>query len=268
METCPVSLNVKNNSGGSLVKKVLCCTALCAALILLVGSAVAQNPASVRSSGIASGRVVKSTTPKYCKPCLFYGGDWNDTATNWVAFGNADNPGVSDDFQNFSPFKVAAASSATGLFTNNLSTIGCTIDPKKALWSIHTGVKTGSGGKVVAHGTAAATFKATGRTDSGYDECTALVTIKAVALKAGTAYWEQVTPECTVTASCGSAYYYETDTFNTKGTGPGANKVGVAEPKDKSFAYSKINSYDYVNDDSEGYPDPGGSWMSAGVIGK
>jgi hypothetical protein len=262
-------VSIQHNSWEEILMKLtVCLTALCAVLIL-AGSALAENPASLRSSGIAGVRHTQSNTaPKYCKPCLFYGGDWNETATNWAAFGNTDNTVTGDDFENFSPFQVKAASTATGLFTNNLSLTGCTLDPKKALWSIHTGVKTGSGGKVVAHGTAAATFVATGRADGSYPECTALVKIKALKLKAATTYWEQVTGECTSTATCSGSYYYETDTFNAKGTKPGANAVGVAEPKDKSFAYSKNDSYDYVNDDTEGYADPAGSWMSAGVIGK
>jgi len=200
---------------------------------------------------------------------LFYGGDWNSTSSSWAAFGNDDNPNIPDDFENFSPFKVKAASTATGLFTNNLSSIGCTIDPKKALWSIHRGVTDGSGGHVVGSGTAAATFKATGRSYSGYTECTALVKLKKnVALAAGKTYWEQVTPECTsTTGDCSSAYYYETDTFNNAGTAPGAHHTGVLEPKDKSYAYSVDYGYNWVNDDSEGYADPAGSWMSAGVLG-
>jgi len=252
------------------MKKMLCCTALCAALILLAGSAVAQNPAYVRSSGISGvGHVGNTAAPKYCKPCLFYGGDWNSTASNWTAFGNTDDTVTGDDFQNFSPFKVKAASTATGLFTNNLSTVGCTIDPKKALWSIHTGVKTGSGGKVVAHGNSAATFVATGRSYSSYTECTAKVKIKATKLTAGKTYWEQVTPECTnsTDTTCSSSYYYETDTFNTAGTKQGSNHFGVAEPKDLNFAYSKNYSYIYENNCAEGYSDPACTWMSDGVIG-
>jgi len=83
-------------------------------------------------------------------------------------------------------------------------------------------------------------------------------------------YWEQVTPECTSTTgdcSTGAEYYYESDTFNNAGTAPGANHVGVLEPKDLSYAYSVDYSYNWVNDNTEGYGDPASSWMSAGVIG-
>lgn len=252
------------------MKKILCCTTLCMALMLVAGLAVAQNAASVRSSGIPSlGHLGTPSAPKYCKPCLFYGGDWNSTASNWTAFGNTDDTVTSDDFQNYSPFKVKAASTATGLFTNNLSTVGCTIDPKKALWSIHTGVATGTGGKTLKHGESAATFVATGRTYSSYTECTAKVKIKATALKAGKTYWEQVTPECTNSSdgSCSSSYYYETDTFDSTGAKQGPHHVGVKEPNDMSFAYSVIYGYTWVNNCDEGYTDPACTWMSAGVIG-
>lgn len=252
------------------MKKMLCCAALLTALTLMASLAAAQNAAYMRPSDISGvGHVVNNGAPKYCKPCLFYGGDWNSTASNWTAFGNTDDTVNGDDFQNYSPFKVKANSTATGLFTNNLSTVGCTIDPKKALWSIHTGVKTGTGGKIIAHGQAGATFVATGRSYSSYTECTAKVKIKATKLAKGKTYWEQVTPECTNSSdsACSSSYYYETDTFNSTGTKQGSNHYGVAEPKDMNFAYSKNNSYNWVNNCAEGYSDPACTWMSDGVIG-
>jgi hypothetical protein len=250
---------------------MLCCTALCTALVLMAGLAVAQNAAYIRPSDISGvGHAGTNAAPSYCKPCLFYGGDWNSTASNWTAFGNTDDTVTGDDFQNYSPFKVKKAATATGLFSNNLSTVGCVIDPAKALWSIHTGVATGTGGKTVASGEAAATFVATGRTYSSYTECTAKVKIKKTKLKAGKVYWEQVTPECTnsTDSACSSSYYYETDTFDSTGTKQGSNHVGAAEPKDMSFAYSKNFSYNWVNNCAEGYSDPSCTWMSDGVIGK
>ncbi len=252
------------------MKKAICCVALLAALMMVVGVAAAENPAVVRSQGIAGlGHVGNSAAPKYCKPCLFYGGDWNSTASDWAAFGNDDNPNIPDDFENFSPFTVKKAAHATGLFTNNLSSIGCTIDPKKALWSIHTKMSSGNAGTTVASGEAAATFVATGRTYSSYTECTASVKIKSLALKPKTTYWEQVTPECSsTTGDCSGAYYYETDTFNSAGTGQGSNKVGEKEPSSLNFAYSVDYSYDYVNDCTEGYGSPACNWMSDGVVGK
>ena len=30
------------------------------------------------------------TPPPYCKPCLFYGGDWNNTSADWLAFDDYD----------------------------------------------------------------------------------------------------------------------------------------------------------------------------------
>jgi len=253
------------------VKKMLCCTALCAALVLLVGSAVAQDPSAIRSSGISGmGNAGTNAAPSYCHPCLFYGGDWNSTASNWAAFGNTDDTVTGDDYQTYSPFKVKKAAHATGLVSNNLSTVGCVIDPAKALWSIHTGVASGTGGKTVASGEAAATFVATGRTYSSYTECTAKVKIKKTALKAHKTYWEQVTPECTnsTDSTCSSSYYYNTDTFDSTGTKQGANHFGAPEPKDMTFQFSTNFGANWVNVTTYGYGDPASSWMSSGVIGK
>jgi len=92
-------------------------------VVLLQAPAFAQNP----------------KPPNYCKPCLFYGGDFGDAS---VANGLANEQDLIDsNAQVWVPFDVPKAQQwkVTGLFTNDLSSVSV-LDPQKAVWSIATGV--------------------------------------------------------------------------------------------------------------------------------
>jgi len=58
----------------------------------MVCSAMAQSPFTIHSLGatIASHPQKSSKAPGYCNPCLFYGGDWNNTSADWLAFDDYD----------------------------------------------------------------------------------------------------------------------------------------------------------------------------------
>jgi hypothetical protein len=252
------------------VKKMLCLTALCAALVLLTGLALAEDArvishASLPQHSGASVGSVRGTAPAYCKPCLMYGGDWDPNSTDWVAFGNANNPPGNDVYEVYSPFTVPKGKTwtVTGLFTNNITTGINKIEPAKSVWAIRSKMAEGKPGKNIAKGQSAASFKATGRNYQGvYVEYTALVKKlpAPVTLTAGR-YWETVQPDCTNTTDCASQFYYETD--NETNT----NKVGPKEPIMLSFQNSKLAGLNYVNTCNEGYPAPGCQAMSAGVLG-
>jgi hypothetical protein len=265
------------------VKKMLCFTALCAALAILCGSAMAQL--SVRSLGTTVGPQVHSRpgAPPYCKPCLFYGGDWNNTDANWVLFADGNVPSFgSSPADIYSAFKVPAGKTwtVTGLFANVGFINTSVIDPSKPAWSIKKGIKAGIAGKVVAHGTTTGTVKATGRTaNSGAGpvvEYTVAVKKlpKAVTLKAGT-YYELVESPCTNTSdtACASALYFVSDTYDATGAHQGAHHFGPAEPKGLNFQNSTAFGLNYVQINgayctSQGYPQPYGcNWISDGVLG-
>jgi len=267
------------------VKKVLCFTALSAALIVLSSLAFAQQELSIAhtaSTGVAgTTSAVKSPpgAPAYCKPCLLYGGDWNNTSSAWVLFANGDAPSFNGPINVFSPVPVPKGKTwtVTSLFAN-VGFIGINVmDPAKPEWSINSGVKVGSGGKVVKAGTTKGTAKPTGRTaNSGagpVTEYTVLVKLpKPVVLKAGK-YWENVTPPCTNTndSSCSSALYYESDTFNDATTARGAHHFG-AEPKGSNFQNSTPFGINWIQINeayctANGFPATSCDWMSAGVAG-
>jgi len=263
------------------VKKLVFLMAVSITLSLVAGTAMAQlSLHSLRATGVQQPEKAPKA-PKYCNPCLFYGGDWNSGSSDWVIFANADGAGFGGLVQLYNSFTVPTGStwSVTGVFANIGFINIDTISPKKGEWDIRKGMKAGHGGKSLGHGKTKATTKATGRTaDSGAGEVTEYTVLvgslpSAVSLTAGT-YYEDVTPPCDSTkdSSCSSALYYETDTFNNNETAQGAHHFGPKEAAGKNFQNGAAFGLDYqqINGDyctSLGYPSVACNWLSAGVIG-
>lgn len=211
--------------------------------------------------------------PAYCKPCLFYGGDFNSGGPAADTFANENiYPGGSQIIsQIYSPFTVPAGQSwnVTGLFINTIA-YPTALDPVATPWEIRSGITSGSGGTVVANGTANATMTATGRNLNGVPEYTILLTWSTpVVLPAGT-YWENVTPQCTdlnngqCTAQ-GFTGFLESDME----TMYGLNAWGPPEPWQNSFwnapDFGLFWANTYAVHQQRG--EPGGDAFSAGVIG-
>jgi hypothetical protein len=270
------------------VKKTLCFTGLFASLMLLVGSATAQDSSRFFASAIGRGSVNNAAknvpgAPKYCSPCLFYGGDWNDADPNWTILVNGDNPSFGGPAAMYTPFTVPAGKTwtVTSIFSNVGFINFNKMDPAKPEWSLNSGVKSGSGGKVIAHGATAGTAKATGRTANStigpVTEYTVLVKLrKPVILKSGTKsknYWESVVPPCTNTndQNCASAVSFLTDTYNNATTGRGAHAVGKT-PKQLNFLNASAfgATFTPINEafcTSNGTMAFACDWFSAGVAG-
>jgi len=173
------------------------------------------------------------TPPSYCKPCLFYSGDYGPKSKNVNGLSNEEDIIVAFS-EVFVPFDVPKTQQwkAIGLFTNDFSNVDL-LDPKQAVWSISTGLKNGSCGTVVVSGNSHATFRPTGRSSFGLNEYTTLVKIKAAHLKPGR-YWLTTVPECTQGSSCDQARYFATE-FEGKPVDP----FGPPEPCNLSFWRSK-----------------------------
>lgn len=251
------------------MKKMLLAAALVTALLSI--SAVAQN-AKISKSAIGPTPGLAPTAVGNCTPtCLFYTGDWDPSASNWVAFGNGDeyDGGTVYNYTNYVPFVVptGATWTVTALFTNNIFLNYSTftnhfkLDPKEASWSINTGVSTGSGGTVIAGGILSpASLTSTGREySSEYFEYSVSVKTGGISLPAGS-YWLAVAGECT-DASC-TEFMYNTDTTSR------TNHFGPVAPKCEAYQNGPAAGLDYVNDCTQGYAMSGEAFMSAGVIGR
>jgi len=213
--------------------------------------------------------------PSYCKPCLFYGGDFDigSPAADTFANENIYPGGFETLSQIYSPFTVPAGQTwnVTGLFVNSIA-YPTALDPVATPWEIRTGIPQsgGSGGTLVASGTANATMTPTGRSLNGTPEYTILLTFTPPVVLQPGIYWENVTPQCTDlnNAQCtaqGFTGFLESDTE----TMYGLNGWGPPEPWQNSFWNAPdfglfwANTYQVHLQRGE----PGGDAFSAGVIG-
>jgi len=213
--------------------------------------------------------------PSYCKPCLFYGGDFDVNSPAADTFANENiYPGGSEIIsQIYSPFTVPAGQTwrVTGLFINTIA-YPTALDPAATPWEIRTGIPIGggNGGTLVANGTANANMTATGRSLNGVPEYTIEVTWSTPVMLQPGAYWENVTPQCTDlnNSQCtaeGFTGFLESDME----TMYGLNAWGPPEPWQNSFWNAPdfglfwANTYQVHQQRGE----PGGDAFSAGVIG-
>jgi hypothetical protein len=181
---------------------------------------------------------------------LFYGGDLdlNDPNQNGLANENdaivGGNPYGAATYQNFT---LNSSSTATGLFTNNLSQL----TPTSGYWEIRSGVSEGNGGTLVASGTGNVTNTPTGRSDFGYTEYRNEVDGLSVALNGGTQYWMSVVPVCTSCA--GRSFNSNTD---------GLNSIG-SQQSDNQYFNSPFFGTNFTNANTQGVY----STFSSGVVG-
>jgi hypothetical protein len=188
-----------------MVKKIVCSTALLAALMLLfVGLASAQDRSQLKPTAtIAEQFAVRPTSgilkppfnllklsaqtgtaqPSYCSPCLFYAGD-GDPSNLSTANGLWDNNSMDFGIDGavYTPFSVPAKVkgchgkcdwSVSGMFANIQYFPSPPVTPTDAVWSIVTGVVAGGTppGTVICSGTdTAPVLTDTGRLWFGFYE--------------------------------------------------------------------------------------------------
>jgi hypothetical protein len=182
--------------------------------------------------------------------CLFYGGDFDPNNGNANGLANetdaivSGSPYGSATYQNFT---VSSDSTATGLFTNNLSGL----NPSTGYWEVRTGVSEGNGGTLVASGTGAMTQTPTGRNGFGFVEYRDEVDGLNINLTGGTQYWFAVVPEDPNNPNRS----FNSNTF-------GANSVGTSQ-SDAQFWNSSFFGVNFTNANNGGaFPN-----FSSGVIG-
>jgi hypothetical protein len=173
--------------------------------------------------------------PSYCKPCLFYAGDFDSTASDANGLANEKDIIVSTGAAVYSPFLVPRGGTwhVTGLFTDDFLSAKV-LDPPTSPYEIRTDIPAGggSGGKLVCHGKLHATAIPTGLSDFGYEIYAVRVEgIKKCRLKTGT-YWESVVPYCTNSKDNACADYRG---FEANDDGAMAHRHGPLEPANDSF---------------------------------
>jgi len=230
------------------VKKMLFAAALIAALITLAAAQDSRVPQAsldrevdvrVPARAAVLGNPHRPEAPKapaYCKPCLFYAGDFDSNASDANGLANEFDVTISSGAAVYAPFVATKGKTwtVTGLFTNNFLSAGV-LDPATSPYEIRKGIPKagGTGGKLVCHGKKKSTATATGRSDFGFNEYTVAVKgITKCTLTGGTKYWESVIPFCTASGDSNCTNGYRG--FETNDDGAQANHVGV-EPANNSF---------------------------------
>ena len=156
-----------------------------------------------RAAGtVASGRLPQAQTPPtFCKPCLFYAGDFDSNASDANGLANEVDIVVSTGAATYTPFIVPKGKTwtVTGLFTIEFMS-DMNPDPKIAPYEIRKGIpkKGGNGGQLVCHGKRTATVIDTGICQGFGFECYAVEAnhVKGCRLPSGK-YWMTVIPYCT-----------------------------------------------------------------------
>lgn len=185
---------------------------------------------------VASDRPAPTQTPPtFCKPCLFYAGDFDSNASDANGLANEVDIIVSTGAATYTPFIVPKGKTwtVTGLFTVEfMSTMS--IDPNIVPYEVRKDIPKsgGTGGHLVCHGKRTATVMDTAICEDFGFQCYAVVAnhIKGCRLGSGK-YWVTVIPYCTQQSTCGSDWR----AFVTNDDGAMAHRYGPLEPANDSF---------------------------------
>jgi len=207
------------------------------------------------------------TPPSFCKPCLWYAGDFDPDNSKANGMANEKDLIVSRSAV-YVPFTVPEGKiwNITGAFGVVLSEINV-IDPPQADWSFSEGVSTGNAGKLIRSGTSPASVTVLSCNKDISIFCLGIL-VKGlnVRLKAGR-YWLTVVPYCTNhnDSQCGSARYFMADVEDR----PPINHYGPKDVLDASYVTSKQFGFFYFPTwGSSGACGGGGCDMfSAGLLG-
>jgi len=193
-----------------------------------------QLPARTAALGNAPHRA--QTPPDYCRPCLFYAGDFDSDASDANGLANEFDTTVSTGAAVYVPFIVPRGKTwtVTGLFTDNFLAIEI-LDPATSPYEIRKGIPAagGNGGKLVCHGKKKATLTPVGQNYFGvYVYATKVEHIKGCSLHTGK-YWMSVVPYCANAGKCNAFGDYRG--FEANDDGSMAHRFGPLEPANNSF---------------------------------
>lgn len=200
------------------------------------------------------------TVPTLCKPCVFYGGDFNPNDPNAEGFANG-NTLLVPDTEVYAAVDVPK--NVNGAITGILFMISATagaFDPATATYDIRTGISEGKGGNGVASGSGPMSFALYG--NLGVYQ-TAVNLTKPLTVTPGTRYWFNMQPQCTNSgnSACSTEQFY---LVNTTQESNGLN--AGAQPPYQMFFNSAFFGFDFENL-CEGKNSPSCARASYGLMG-
>jgi hypothetical protein len=189
---------------------------------------------------VAAGRLPDfQTPPTFCKPCLFYAGDFDSDASDANGLANEVDITVSSGATTYTPFIVPKGKTwtVTGLFTVEFMS-STSLDPDIVPYEVRKDIPKsgGNGGHLVCHGKRTATVMDTAICeDFGY-QCYAVIAknVKSCRLPSGK-YWLTVVPYCMDKNTCS-----DWRAFVTNDDGAMAHRYGPLEPASASFFNSEF----------------------------
>ena len=205
--------------------------------------------------GVSAGAQNVRTLPSLCKPCIFYGGDFNVNDPNSNSFADGNTLTVSDTAIYAAvdvPKNVTGV--ITGILFMQLSTlIGNDIfDPATAPYDIRIGVAEGNGGTSVASGINTLSYAPYMNVFDFEIYQTALNLTGPFRVTPGTRYWFTVVPQCTNSGNSNCSvvrYFLPNTTQQTNGL------HAAAQPADQMFWNSAFFGFNWKNVcDEEGSP--------------
>jgi hypothetical protein len=211
-----------------------------------------QVPARAEVLGNPSRR--SQTPPTWCRPCLFYAGDFDTNASDANGLSNEFDLTVSTGAAVYTPFIVPKGKTwtVTGLFTDNIM-LSEVLDPRTIPFEIRKGIPKagGNGGELVCDGKKPGSLTPLPQNWFGYPWAAAKVEhIKGCRLPAGK-YWMSVVPYCT---NKNDSYCNDYRAFLANDDGAMAQRFGPLEPANNSFFNSKFYGANW---------DPSSKWQTS-----
>lgn len=195
---------------------------------------------------VSAGAQNVRSLPSLCKPCIFYGGDFNVNDPNANAFADGNTLSIPNTAIYTAvdvPKNVTGV--ITGILFMQLATItGNVFDPATAPYDIRVGVSEGNGGTSVASGTNTLSYAPYLNVLDFEIYQTAVNLTGPFRVIPGTRYWFTAVPQCTDSGNsvCSSVQYYLPNT--TQGTN-GLN--AGAQPPDQMFWNSEFFGFNWKN---------------------
>lgn len=260
------------------MKTTLFAVALITTLSLSAMAAQKQKPAPVLATAKSAPSIktqehnnipkTKPQAPASCSPCLFYGGDLNDTDPNADGFSDENTLFIVGGSQTYGAVNIPSGpnASVTGILFNILATAA--FDPYTATYDIREGVSEGNGGTDLASGSASIAVAATGRSDFGLYEYTITATIPSTTLSPGE-YWFNLEPQClnTLDGSCSVFRQYVWNTTQETNAVNGSWQPSGEMFFNSSFDFGVDTTWANWCDSDLGLNSEQCAWMSFGLVG-
>jgi hypothetical protein len=209
--------------------------------------------------------IAQSGPPALCKPCLFYGGDFDEGDPNSYGLLN-ENTLVYPNTSTYGAVRVTEGHEilAEGFLFQIDFESDVKLDPNGVTWEVRTGVREGNGGTVIDSGRAHVQMQPTGRIVNG-PEYTVAVTLRTpIDLPADT-YWFNITPPCVNERDS----ICKTNEYAVSNTTQQVNSLrGELQPVGEIFVNSEYFGYDWANWCSLRLPQQACATLSFGVMGK